>query len=194
MRKKRKSHLTDKKQRKERASNKWFRILIFFLTLLLMLVVWHERRYLHDYAKYGYFGIFIVNFLTSATVLFPLPGVATVFVGGAIWNPLIVGMISGVGSSIGELFAYFIGYGGRGLLKTVEHDNHWVRSVEDFFHRTGFVTTLIFSAIPFPFFDIVGIVAGALNYPLWKFILATLFGRTMRNVIVALSGAKILPI
>jgi hypothetical protein len=32
--------------------------------------------------------------------------VVTVFVGGAIWNPAIIGIISGLGSAFGELFAY----------------------------------------------------------------------------------------
>ena len=169
-----------------------FRVIIFAVTAAFLILIWSKRGDLAHLSKLGYLGIFLINFISSATVLFPLPGVAAVFLGGAIWNPFWVGLSSGIGASLGELTGYLLGYGGRGLLKSWEKQK-WVETVEHFFHRTGFMTTFIFSALPLPLFDIIGIIAGILNYPIWKFALATVLGRVLRNILIAWSGAKILP-
>jgi len=38
-------------------------------------------------------------------------------------------------------------------------------------------------------FDLAGIAAGALRFPLWKFILLCWLGRTILYIFIALSGA-----
>lgn len=168
------------------------RILVLAISILLILLIWSQHGRLSKLSKYGYLGLFIINFISSATVFLPFPGTASVFLGGAIWNPYLVGLISGIGASIGELFGYFVGYGGRGLTSQFER-NQWFTKVEEYFHKTGFMTTLVFSLLPLPIFDFIGVLAGALNYPIWKFTLATLIGRIIRNVFIAWSGAKIIP-
>jgi len=190
------------KQRKKRIISKRikttrrpsFRIIVFLVTLALLSIIWFMGRDLLKVRHYGYLGILIVNFISNATVLLPLPGVVTVLWGGAIWNPVAVGIISGIGATLGEVFSYLVGYGGRGLTGQLEDKNHWLNRVEKLFHKTGFFAVLIFSSLPLPVFDIIGVVAGALNYPLWKFALATLVGRILRNIVIAWTGAKILPV
>jgi uncharacterized membrane protein YdjX (TVP38/TMEM64 family) len=184
---------TKKKQIKKETSNeKTLRIVTFAMTVVIIIVVLSQRQYLSSLSRFGYLGIFLVNFVTSATVLFPIPGVASVFIGGAIWNPLLVGVISGIGAALGEATGYLLGYGGRGFLKSLEQHNFF-KQIEHYFHKAGFITTFILSISPIPPFDFVGILAGTLNYPIWKFALATFLGRTIRNIIVAWSGAKMLP-
>lgn len=168
-------------------------MVVFAVTFLLLLLIWSQRKSLIQMPKYGYLGIFVVNFISSSSILLPLPGVASVFLGGALWNPILVGLASGIGATLGELFGFLLGYGGRGLLRTIEHENHWVKRVERFFHKTGFVTIFLFSLLPLPVFDFIGIMSGALNYPLLKFGMATFMGRVIRNILLAWTGAKILP-
>jgi membrane protein YqaA with SNARE-associated domain len=43
--------------------------------------------------------------------------------------------------------------------------------------------------IPNPVFDVAGIAAGALRIPVWKFIAATMLGRTLRFILLAYFGA-----
>ena len=169
-----------------------FRLAVLLVSSLLLYLLWINKNELRDLESLGFIGIFIINFISNATVIVPAPGTASVFFGGAIWNPLLVGIVSGIGAAMGELFAYFLGYGGRGILHLVEKGGRWVKTLEGFFHRAGFVTTLVYSIIPLPFFDVLGIIAGAVNYPVWKFFLAVLTGRIIRNVVIALTGAKFL--
>ena len=169
------------------------RIAILIVTLFSLFYLWLKRSEFFSFTQYGYLGIFLLNFISSSTVIMPFPGIATVFLGGAILRPIWVGIISGLGATLGELFGYFIGFGTRGLFKTIEKENYWLKKVERYFHRTGFVTIFIFSALPLPVFDVIGILAGSLNYSLWKFFTAAFLGRVLRNFLIALAGAKVLP-
>ena len=184
---------------KERASKKFiegrsFRLIVLVVIGFLLYVIWIYRANLYKVAGLGYLGIFIINFISSATVIFPVPGATSVFLGGAIWNPFLVGVFSGIGATFGELFGYFIGFGSRGLLDKQIKGRPWVKTVEKYFKKSGFVTILIFSALPLPIFDVMGILSGTLSYPIGKFFLATLIGRILRNFIFAWTGARVLPI
>ncbi|KKS97977.1 MAG: hypothetical protein UV73_C0004G0119 [Candidatus Gottesmanbacteria bacterium GW2011_GWA2_43_14] len=185
-------HKAKKNNWQKIGEGKSFRIAVFVISLLLLYLLWINRDDLKDVESWGFLGIFVINFISNATIILPAPGTASVFVGGAIWNPLAVGLLSGIGAAFGELFAYFLGFGGRGVLRFVEKGGKWVKTLEGFFHRAGFITTFVYALIPLPFFDVLGIIAGAVNYPVWKFFLAVLLGRIIRNVIIALSGAKFL--
>lgn len=169
-----------------------FRFFAILVIIVLFVLIWKNRESLKELAGLGYIGIFIINFVSNATVIFPVPGAATVFLGGAVWNPIIVGFISGLGAALGELFGYFLGYGGRGALHTVEKKNSWIKKLETRYRDSGFMITFFFSALPIPVFDFIGILAGAMNYPVWKFFTAALLGRVLRNIIFAWSGEKIL--
>lgn len=170
------------------------RIIILILTLILVLLLWRGRRYYGRLQHFGLLGLFLVNILANATVFLPVPVFIPVFVGGAIWDPFKVGIISGLGSAIGELVGFFLGFGGRGIINHIEtKKKKLLYRIEKWFHRSGFLTIFIASALPDPFFDLVGILAGTLNYSPFKFFLATVMGRILRNIIIAWSGAKIIP-
>jgi uncharacterized membrane protein YdjX (TVP38/TMEM64 family) len=50
------------------------------------------------------------------------------------------------------------------------------------------LTIFIMSVVPFVF-DLAGIAAGALRFPIWKFFLATWVGRTILYIGIAWAGA-----
>lgn len=178
------------RKRKEKKTGT-LRTVAFFVSLCLVFLIWSQKENLAHFSHLGYLGIFIVNFASSATLFFPLPGVATAFFGGAIWNPFLVGVVSGAGATLGETLGYLLGYGGRVAFSSWEKKK-WFQKIEDYFHKGAFWTVFIFALIPFPLFDIIGLIAGTLNYSLWKFTMATLVGRCIRNIFIAWSGAKIL--
>ena len=91
-----------------------------------------------------------------------------------------------------EIFGYLIGYGGRGLVDDYERKNKILIKLEKFFRKNVFITVFIFSLIPFPVFDFIGIMAGAISYPVWKFLLAAVSARIIRSILIALGAARIL--
>jgi uncharacterized membrane protein YdjX (TVP38/TMEM64 family) len=54
--------------------------------------------------------------------------------------------------------------------------------------KWGFLTIFLLSIVPFVF-DLVGIAAGVLRFPIWKFLLACWWGRTILYVAIAWAGA-----
>ena len=117
---------------------------------------------------WGYLGIFVVNFIGSATIIFPVPAFLFVFILGGILNPWLVGISAALGASMGELTGYAIGLGGKKVIekkyeKWLKKANKWMEK-----YRAFFIITL-FAATPLPD-DIVGVFCGAIKYDLKKFV------------------------
>lgn len=138
--------------------------------------------------KYGYAGLFLVALLSDATVLIPFPGLAAVFLAGGFLNPILVGIATGLGSALGELVGYLAGFGGRAVIE--DHANY--AKLERWMKRNGSVTIFILSVIPNPLFDMAGIMAGSLKFPLWRFLLVCWSGKAIKFAVIAFAGAGVL--
>ncbi len=160
------------------------RLAALLIVVLITVAIVLFRDQLAQYERYGYLGVFITTLVGSATVVLPVPGLAIVYVGGSIWNPILVGLVAGLGDAMGEATGYLMGYAGQGL---VESQSLYIR-FENWMRRHGFLTILILSAVPNPFFDLAGIAAGASRFPGWRFFLAAWIGKTIKDVIFALAG------
>jgi len=91
-----------------------------------------------------------------------------------------------VASALGELTGYFLGKSGRaGLPKT-----RYVQTMERGMQRFGAPVIFVAAAIPNPFFDVAGILAGATKLPLWLYLLATFSGKTLRFFALATLGSS----
>jgi membrane protein YqaA with SNARE-associated domain len=55
--------------------------------------------------------------------------------------------------------------------------------------RWGGWAIFVFAAAPLPLFDIAGVVAGALGYPVWKFLLIAWPGKCIKYILLVLAGA-----
>ncbi len=143
------------------------------------------RRDLADLAGYGYVGVFFISLLGNATVILPVPSLAVVFAGGSVLNPLLVGLVAGLGEPLGELTGYMAGFGGSAVIE----DRTRFRRVQEWMERRGFLTILVLSVIPNPLFDLAGISAGVLHYPIIKFLTACWMGKTVKAVGIAYLGS-----
>lgn len=134
---------------------------------------------------FGYLGVFLISMLGTATVLFPVPGLAIVFAGGGVLNPLFVGLVAGVGAAIGELTAYLAGYAGNAVIENRER----YERIRIWMSKNGFLTLVVLAAIPNPMFDTAGIAAGMLRFPVPRFLVACWIGQTIKALAVAFLGA-----
>ena len=73
---------------------------------------------------WGYLGLFVINLIGSATIIFPVPAFVVVFAMGAVLNPWLVGIVSGAGCALGELTGYAIGRGIKEVSKEVGEKKH----------------------------------------------------------------------
>jgi membrane protein YqaA with SNARE-associated domain len=141
---------------------------------------------------WGYVGAFLISLAASATVVLPAPGLAVVIAMGAALDPVLLGVIAGIGSAIGELTGYFAGATGSALIPA-EHRERVAR-LQTLTQRYGALLLVVLSAIPFPFFDFAGIVAGILKMRIWTFLAAVAVGKSIKYVILILVGAGSLEI
>ena len=141
--------------------------------------------------SFTYGGIFLVGFLGTSTIFLPFPIYLIIFFARNLGlNPFIVGVVAGIGSALGEITGYAVGYGSRKFLK--KKYEKWFERSEKWFEKNGFLTILIFALTPLPD-DIVGILGGASKYDLKKFFLASALGKTILCLAIAYSGYLILP-
>jgi len=136
--------------------------------------------------SYGYAGTFLISLIGNATIF--LPGVVLPILTGfsivlfpvtGLLGPIIIGLTGGTGAALGEIVGYTAGYSGRGVLGK----SHIYRRLVAWVERWGSLAIFIFALVPL-FFDLVGLAAGALRFPLWKFILVCWLGRTIMYVFV----------
>lgn len=153
-------------------------------SVLITVVIFSMGDRLAELQTYGYLGVFVIAILGNATIILPVPGIAVVFVGGGVLNPLIVGLIAGIGEPLGELTGYLAGYGGSAVVEDRERYEHIRRWME----RRGFLTLFVLAVVPNPLFDLAGMAAGMLRYPVAKFLLACWLGKTIKAVAIAYLG------
>lgn len=156
-------------------------ILLFVIAITVGFFLYQEKML--ELEGYGYLGAFLVSVASNATILLPTPGLFIILALGATFSPVLVGLAAGIGAAIGEMTAYMIGFSGRGLM---ENRRLYDRLVE-WLNKWGVLTVFIFALTPLPF-DFLGVVAGALRFPLWKFFIACWLGKTGANIIIAYAG------
>lgn len=134
----------------------------------------------------GYVGLFFVNLIASASIIFPVPAFLLVFAAGSFLNPWLIGLAAGTGAALGELIGYGLGKGGEKVIekkykKLMEMGKKWIK------HHRSFPMIILFAATPLPD-DILGIVCGAFNYDIKKFLLASFIGKVIMNTALAWGG------
>lgn len=165
---------------------KVIKYLLIFASVLISGVIIYFRNDLAKLQGYGVFGIFIISILGNATVIIPAPVILSAFVGGSIYNPVIVGLVVALGATIGELTGFMAGVGGQAVIT----EGKYYKTVEKWMTKSGFLTIFVLAAIPNPLFDLAGIFAGATGYPIKKFLLATFLGKSVKFLTVALLGSR----
>ena len=140
---------------------------------------------------YGYAGLFVINLIGSASILLPSPASASVVGGGALLADFLgvpaflwVGVVAGLGETVGEFSGYAAGYGGRII---VERRPEY-RRIHTWMQRHGVITMFLMSIVPNPLFDLAGLAAGAVQMPLPRFLSAVLGGKVIKDTYLAAIG------
>ncbi|MCX8127074.1 MAG: VTT domain-containing protein [Dehalococcoidia bacterium] len=162
----------------------WKQVLSLVLVVSFSVVLVLNRDVVAQFKGYGYLGIFIISVISSATIVVPVPGMIIVAAMGAVLNPWFVGIVSGVGATIGETTGYFLGYGGRAMVR----DDLTYQVMVGWMRRWGGWAIFVLALLPNPLFDVAGVVAGILKYPVWKFYIYGAAGRIPKHLFYAFAG------
>ncbi len=136
-------------------------------------------------ANYGYMGAFFISTFGNFTVFFPVPFVLTIYAFGATLNPLMLGLVCGLGSTVGEFSAYLIGMGGRRVL----HDRYskQLDTAKKLVEKYGVAIIFLFALLPLPD-DLILIPLGMMKFDIKRAIAAMFAGKFLMCTAVAYAG------
>ncbi|MCZ2808120.1 MAG: VTT domain-containing protein [Candidatus Bathyarchaeota archaeon] len=137
--------------------------------------------------QFGYLGVFIISFIGSVSVVFPVPYTIVIYLLGAVLDPFLVAVSGGLGAALGEFSGYALGYYGRTVVS--EERRRKMDYMVKIFDRYGPVSIFLFALTPLPD-DLLFIPLGVMRYPFWKAFIPALFGKTLMTFILAYSGQR----
>ena len=178
---------------------------ILFLVALLVIVVGlsflisyyfpseeeFKTEFIPRYGKYAYPAIFLICLLSSLTIFFPAPGTVLwlLLVKFLQLNKVLAGVVGSIGGTLGEITAYYVGYAGRAIIAPQYSQRY--QMAERWMRRYGGITLFVFAFTWLPF-DVAGLAAGSVKYPIGKFLLFCWAGRLPRHIIEAYAGVSLL--
>ncbi len=153
------------------------------LVIVISVIIFIYRDKFTNLENYGYAGLFVLSILGNATIVLPIPVVLTAFLGGGLFNPLLVGIVVSLGATIGELTGYLAGLSGREVIdgKKFGKINGWMK-------KYGLWTLFALAAIPNPAFDLAGIVAGATKISVYKYLIVVFAGKLVKFLTISYLG------
>lgn len=170
--------------------NKLYAILIFISSISLSVVFFRYQEFFKHTKSLGLLGLFVINFVSSASFFVSGPAFLTVIAGGNLYSPILVAIVAAIGACLGDMVGYLFGYSGRELTKKKLEKHKAMRFLERHFDRYGELIIFLFAIIPNPFFDAIGILAGIINYPPRRFFAIMLVGRFLRYWGLAQVGSR----
>jgi membrane protein YqaA with SNARE-associated domain len=146
----------------------------------------HIQEWLTTFVvQYGYLGIFFISLLGALSIVVPIPYTILIFTFGHYLDPVLIAVAGGVGSALGEISGYALGYAGRTIAS--EERRRKMDYFLRFFRRYGAVTVFIFALTPLPD-DLLFIPLGIMRYNFLKAFIPCLLGKTIMCFALAYGG------
>jgi membrane protein DedA with SNARE-associated domain len=176
------------------------------LALLLALLIVGTGETERSLGALSYAGVFLANFLSTATVFIPVPGLlaigqALIVSGAEVHEPWLIGLVGGIGMGLGETTAYVSGVvGSEAARQTKPRAPRWLQPALDRLIRWvswlmanyGLPTLFVLSVIPDPIFEFAGLTAGATRLDFRKFLCVVVAGNCIRGLLLAYLGNELL--
>lgn len=135
--------------------------------------------------------IFVLAFLGGMMTFSGVPYhlILVAFVASGL-NPYLLGVLAGLGVTMGDSTSYFLGYFGRAAL--TGHMQKILEKMEYYKEKYPRILPVIFfsyaSLVPFSS-DVLTIPAGLIRYPFWRLMIPLALGSMVFNITLALLGA-----
>ena len=135
--------------------------------------------------SHGYVGAFMMSFLGNLLVFIPIPYLLLIFGMGSFLNPLLVGVVGGLGATIGKTVIYMIGTVSRKFLSSERRNK--LDYAKPLLGKYGALAIFFFALSPLPD-DVLYVPLGIMRYNLISFFISCLLGKIILTMIVAVGG------
>ncbi len=132
--------------------------------LLFGLLAWFAKGEVEKCVPLSVLGVAVVCFLANASVLLPSSSILIVVEASLILPPLLVAVCGALGAALGEMTGFFVGKYGRGVIP-----ERLMKRIGIGMKGNQYAMVLLFSALPLPVFDVVGMLSGAARMNAVKF-------------------------
>ncbi len=156
---------------------------VLVASMAIALTMLYFRESLAQVGNWGYLAVFVAELGNAAMILIPTPTAAYTFSMGGILNPIMVGLIGGVAATVGESTGYYLGIKGRQVIEK----GRWYERLESVSQRWGGRALFAFALLPVPF-DVAGMWAGSVRYPLWRFFAIITPGKIIKVTTIVMGG------
>lgn len=182
----------DSQTQMRKVNHYWKKFGIFVIFIILSIVgsiflIDKINPYIQEWQQYGYLAIFLGALAANATVVFPatfMTFIIPLAVSLASQTDLFsVAIVYAFGATLGEGVGYILGRGGKRIILD-KNNGLLFKKAESWLERWGKWAIIGLSAQPIIPFDIIGIVAGALKYPWWKFLIYCFIGRIPKYILI----------
>lgn len=123
------------------------------------------------FIRFGYIGVFVFNLFGPGTLLFP----SLV----RHMNILDLAFVTALGMAFNDSVSWLIGKSGDVIIPRSKK----VKRIEGTIYKYGSAALFFWSLIPIPY-DIIGLIAGYLEFSYKSFILPTFFGKFVRFILI----------
>lgn len=134
---------------------------------------------------YGYAGALLIGFVGNLIPFLPVPFLIPVFLLSSVMDPLPLGIVVGIGATIGKCVSYMIGRGGAAFLS--DRKRQELRCFSKALGKYGDLAIFLFSAFPLPD-DVIIIPFGLAKYNFKRFFIMLLLGKLFLGLLVAYAG------
>jgi len=169
------------------STNKQFVFRMSMLVFVIGFVVFSTVLWLTDSLSLenaGYGGVWIISFIAAGSIVLPIPGPAVICLAATPelgMTPMMIGFVSATAEALGEMTGYMAGLSGRSLL---QRNRFYPKVRRLVMKRCGMI--LFFGAvIPNPLFDVIGIAAGSIGYPVKRFIAVVFVAKLIKTTSIA---------
>ncbi|NPV86621.1 MAG: VTT domain-containing protein [Anaerolineae bacterium] len=163
-------------------------ILAIAAIVAMTLYAYRMREQILMLQRFGYLGIFLIEFIANASVMVPIPGSAVTMAVAPLFHPILLALVASTAASLGELFAYAAGRGGNTLIE----NSVWLERIESWMKKYGKVVITLMAAIPNPLFDTAGLAAGILRVPAPTFFFWCWLGKIINRLVIVLGASALL--
>jgi membrane protein YqaA with SNARE-associated domain len=173
---------------KPESRQKIINVAIIVIVIALSIALYFFKDQVRLLGNLGYVGLFLIGLISNASIIAPVPGLIILFTISVILNPFWSAVIYAIGSGLGELTGYLVGFSGKGI---IEHQKYYPR-LESWMKKYGGFTIVFLALVPNFLFDVAGLVAGALKMPWYRFLLFVWLGRIPRCLLITYGGSSVL--
>lgn len=167
--------------RLRRTAGSSLRLLAALSLITFGVMSWIFREELEKCSAIGSLGLVWACFLANSSILLPSASIPIVLEYSLVIGPLQAAFFGAFGASMGEMTGYLVGRSGSRIVP---------KKISDRFCALGprcrYAAVFVFSALPLPFFDLIGMLSGALRLRVTLFCTMCFLGKLIKMLFYVL--------